>query len=91
MYADVTPIIDKDGTKAEPADLQELHLKASRHLKKFPGRTQQIEGRPFIRFEDYCKWQGRKVKGNLLEKVEDGMIIATGMQLCEPLDLEELL
>ena len=44
---------------------------------KFPGRTKQIEGSDFIHFEDYCKWPGRKVKGDLQKQIKSGIVTAS--------------
>jgi hypothetical protein len=63
-----------DGTPVSQGRLQALRRKAARQLKRFPARTRQIERRSYVHFEDYCRWQGRNVPGDLLEEVESGII-----------------
>jgi hypothetical protein len=46
-------------------------------LKKFPGRTKEIDGRPYLNFEDYCSWSGRKVKAKLRSCISAGFLTAS--------------
>ncbi len=65
-----------DGSSNE-IDRKEIHglcKRADRHLKKFPGRTKEIDGRFYIHFEDYGSWPGRRVKGELQSNVSRGFI-----------------
>ncbi|MFH0941489.1 MAG: hypothetical protein V1823_00455 [Chloroflexota bacterium] len=57
--------------------MQSLRRRVARSLAKFPGRTREIEGRAYLHFEDYCRWRGRKVKGNLRSEVQQGFVIAS--------------
>ena len=44
-------------------------------LASFVGRTQEIDGRRYLRFEDYARWKGRSVKGKLHK--EPGIVAAS--------------
>ena len=57
--------------------LQSSDRQVVRNLAKFPGRTKKIDGRPYIHFEDYCNWRGRKLKGDLLPDIEKGIVNAS--------------
>ena len=41
----------------------------------FPGRTKEIDGRTYVRFEDYFKWRGRRNKGNLESGKNAGLVV----------------
>ena len=69
--------IDNNGNEVKQEEIKVLCQQISRRLKKFPGRTREIDGRPYINFEDYCSWQGRKVKGDLHSNVSAGFITAS--------------
>jgi hypothetical protein len=58
-------------------EIGSLLIRADRHLKKFPGRTQEIDGRTYINFEDYCARRGRRVKDDWSSCVSDGFITAS--------------
>jgi hypothetical protein len=66
--------IRPEGEKADPAELAVLRRKVQLFLKKYSGRTKQIDGGIYLHFEDYCSWRGRKVKGNLAKLVEEGLV-----------------
>jgi hypothetical protein len=50
---------------AGPDTLEEARREAWSRLGRLRTRTREIDGRPFIHFEDYWKWNGRKVPGDL--------------------------
>ena len=52
-------------------------LSAQRSLGKFSGRTKDIEGRRCVRFEDYRRRRGRKLKGDLADRLCDGVVTAS--------------
>jgi hypothetical protein len=53
------------GSEAGQDEIRCLRKQVGRRLKSFSGRTREIGGRPYVSFEDYCSWRGRKVKGDL--------------------------
>ena len=61
--------IDNNGTEIDQGQIHDLCQQVGRRLRRFPGRTKEIDGRPYISFEDYCSWQGRKVNGDLPSNV----------------------
>ncbi len=66
--------IDESGKKIDQKEIIGLCLRADRHLKKFPGRIKEIDGRPYINFADYCAWRGRKGNADIESCVSDGFI-----------------
>ncbi len=66
--------INNLGSEVNQEEIHGLRQQVSRRLKRFPGRTKEIGGRPYISFEDYCSWQGRKVKSDLRSSVSAGFI-----------------
>ena len=56
---------NSSGSEADQDEIRYLRKQVGLHLKRFSGRTREIGGRPYVSFEDYCSWQGRKVKGDL--------------------------
>ena len=69
--------LDSNGTEINQEEINGLCKQADRHLKKFPGRRKEIDGRPYLNFEDYCSWRGRKVKANLRSCVSAGFLTAS--------------
>jgi len=69
--------LEGNGTEITQGEINVLCRQADRHLKKFPGRTKEIDGRPYLNFEDYCSWRGRKVKTNLRSCVSAGFLTAS--------------
>jgi len=69
--------LDSNGTEISQEEISGLCRQADRHLKKFPGRRKEIDGRPYLNFEDYCSWRGRKVKANLRSCVSAGFLTAS--------------
>ena len=69
--------IDSNGTEINQEEINGLCRQADRHVKKFPGRRKDIDGRPYLNFEDYCSWRGRKVKANLRSCVSAGFLTAS--------------
>jgi hypothetical protein len=68
---------DSNGTEINQEEINSLCKQVDRHLKKFPGRRKEIDGRPYLNFEDYCSWRGRKVKANLRSCVSAGFLTAS--------------
>jgi hypothetical protein len=68
--------LDSNGIEINQEEINSLCQQAERHLKKFPGRRKEIDGRPYLNFEDYCSWSGRKVKAKLRSCVSAGFLTA---------------
>ncbi len=66
--------IDESGKEIDRKEITGFCLRAKRHLKKFPGRAKEIDGRPYINFADYCAWRGRKGNADIESCVSDGFI-----------------
>jgi len=47
---------------------------ARKRLARPVGRTQEIDGRRYLRLKDYANWKGRSVKGKLVK--EPGILAA---------------
>ena len=69
--------LNSNGTEISQEEINGLCQQADRHLKKFPGRRKEIDGRPYLNFEDYCLWRGRKVKANLRSCISAGFLTAS--------------
>jgi hypothetical protein len=69
--------LDNNGTEISQEEINNLCRQADRHLKKFPGRSKEIDGRHYLNFEDYCSWRGRKVKVNLRSFISAGFLTAS--------------
>ena len=66
--------INNSGGEVDRDAMRHLRGLTARRLKKFPGRTKKIGGRPYISFADYCSWRGRKVRGDLLAGICPGFM-----------------
>ncbi len=62
------------GAESDRDEVKELRRQAARRLVKFPGRTRNIDGRPYLHLDDYCRWRGRRVKGKPQKKVEQAIV-----------------
>jgi len=69
--------LDSNGIEINQEEINSLCQQAERHLKKFPGRRKEIDGRPYLNFEDYCSWSGRKVKAKLRSCISAGFLTAS--------------
>jgi hypothetical protein len=68
------------GENGEEIDRKEIHAlcqRAERHLRKFSGRTKEIDGRPYLNFKDYNACRGRRVADDLSACVLEGFITAS--------------
>jgi len=63
-----------DDEQADAGAAAALHADAGRLLGRFPGRTREIEGRPYLHAADYDGWKRRQVKGKLLATAEHGFL-----------------
>ncbi len=66
--------IDDAGKEIARKEIHLFYLRANRHLKKFPGRSKEIDGQTYFNFEDYCTWRGRRVKDDVQSCTSDGFI-----------------
>ena len=61
-----------DGT---PDNSAALLAEANERLAGYPGRSQDIDGRPFLHVGDYKRWRGRRLKD--LPKPDPGVLISS--------------
>ncbi len=66
--------VSHDGKEIDQAETQSLRRRALRVLARFPGRRREIDGRPYLHFEDYRCWRGRKVKGDPQSEIQRGFV-----------------
>lgn len=59
QYVVLAPNSDDEATFDQIATVR---AKVRAHVATFTGRTTQIDGRDYLSFTDYLKWQGRKAK-----------------------------
>ena len=69
--------INESSNEINREETQSLLIRAQRHLKKFTGRTKEIDGRSYINFKDYCGWRGRRVKDDLSSCISEGFMTAS--------------
>jgi hypothetical protein len=69
-----THFIDESGKGIDRKEIQILLIRADQHLKKFPRKTKEIDGRYYINFGDYCCWRGRKLKDDLSSCTSEGFM-----------------
>jgi hypothetical protein len=62
--------------EAEASIRDKLWQQTQRHLARFPGRTRDIQGRLYLDCQDYCRWRGRKAKGELLSGLRRGLVVS---------------
>ena len=67
---------NSSGSEIDQDEMGIICKQVSQRLKRFPGRTKEIGGRPYVSFGDYCSWRGRKVKGDLRSGVSTGLTTA---------------
>ena len=69
-------IIDPaDGSIVDSARTTKLWQQTRKHLARFPGRTSLIDQRPYLNFEDYLKWRGRRNQGDFRSAIGPGMVV----------------
>ena len=77
-------IIDpEDGSEVDTAITRKLWQQTRKHLAEFPGRTSVIDERPYLSFEDYLKWRGRRNKDYLKSSMGTGVVISQWNQWVE--------
>ena len=77
-------IIDPaDESAANAAVTMKLWQRTMKHLAAFPGRTSVIDERPYLSFEDYAKWRGRRNKGDIKPGMGTGMVVGRWNQWVE--------
>jgi len=69
--------LDSNNNEIDRKEVHGFCQRAERHLKKFPGKTKEIDGRPYINFADYRSWRGRRVKDDLSSCMSEGFITAS--------------
>ena len=69
--------LDSANNEIDKKEIRSNFIRADRHLKKFPGRTKESDGRQYINFADYCAWHGRRVKDDLQSCTSEGFMTAS--------------
>jgi hypothetical protein len=64
--------------QADPQIFEEARHQARARLGRFKGRTYEINGRPFIDFQDYAAWERRRVPGDLTAPY----LLKDGLEVC---------
>ncbi|MFQ6028639.1 MAG: hypothetical protein ACE5Q6_14225 [Dehalococcoidia bacterium] len=61
-------------TEADSETRSKLWQQTRKHLDRFPGRTREIGGRLYLKWEDYLGWRARWVKGDLKSGLSSGLV-----------------
>jgi len=70
-------VVDPEtGAEADAIVLKKLWEQTEKHLARFSGRTRDIQGRPYLHFQDYIRWRGRKTKGALESSLRRGLVLS---------------
>ena len=72
-----------NGSEVDPAVSTKLWAQTRKHLAAFRGRTSAIDERPYLSFEDYLKWRGRRNRGDIKSGMRTGMVVADWNQWVE--------
>jgi hypothetical protein len=65
------------GAEADVMVLKQIWQQTEKHLGRFPGRTRDIQGRPYLHYPDYLRWRGRKAKGDLQSGLRRGLVLSS--------------
>jgi hypothetical protein len=63
------------GEEVEASVLDKLWQQTQKQLDRFSGRTSDIQGRPYLHYQDYGRWRGRKAKGQLGSGLRRGLVL----------------
>jgi hypothetical protein len=63
--------------EADVTVLRQVWAQTQKHLAGFPGPTRDIQGRPYLHFQDYQRWRGRKAKGGFQEGLRRGLVLSS--------------
>jgi hypothetical protein len=61
--------------EADPNVFTEARQRAKANLRLFRGETKEIDARPFLCFDDYAKWERRKIPGDLAQLRREGLVL----------------
>lgn len=64
-------------TEADREKVAEFRQRAEARLNGFRGRAREIDGRAFVHFDDYARWGGRVVPGDLLARRTPGLVVTS--------------
>jgi hypothetical protein len=70
------PVDEVDAADAAEAEAR-VKAQVKKRLGRFRGKTRELDGRRYLSFEDYCRWSGRRVKGNPKDSIEIGLVAAS--------------
>ena len=66
----------EEGSEANSDLTNKLWQQTLRHLDRFPGQTREMDGRKYLNWDDYLKWRGRRVKGNIASGLSPGLVVS---------------
>ena len=64
------------GSVIDESESTKIWIQTRKHLARFPGETNEIDRRVYLSFNDYMKWRGRHVKGDLGAGMQSGISVA---------------
>jgi hypothetical protein len=71
-------VVDSEtGAEADAEILRQVRGQTQKHLDRFPGRSRDIQRRPYLHFQDYLRWRGRKARGNLESGLRRGLVLSS--------------
>jgi hypothetical protein len=71
-------VADPDtGAEVDSMVLKKLWQQTKKHLAGFSGRARDIQGRPYLDFQDYIRWRGRRAKGDLQSGLRRGLVLTS--------------
>jgi hypothetical protein len=74
-------VVDPEtGAEADGDVLRKQWEQTEKHLAGFSGRTRNIQGQPYLHFQDYIRWRGRKAKGDLESGLRRGLVLSSWNQ-----------
>jgi hypothetical protein len=68
------------GSEADAGLQEKMWRQTEKHLGRFSGRTRDIQGRPYLHFQDYIRWRGRKATGDLKSGLRRGLVLSSWNQ-----------
>jgi hypothetical protein len=69
-------VVDPEsGAAVDDMLLKKVWHQTEKHLDRFPGRTRNIRERPYLHFQGYLRWRGRKARGSLEPGLRRGLVL----------------
>jgi hypothetical protein len=74
-------VVDPESdVEVEALVLKQVWAQTQKHLASFPGHTRDIQGRPYLHFQDYLRWRGRRAKGDFQSGLRRGLVLKSWNQ-----------